>query len=625
MAGNIYGHPALLGLVGSRVKLEKRNNEYWGLCPFHPDKNPSFSISLKNGEYLCYCFGCGYGSNILGFLQKFDNIKSSEAKRIIEEAAKDSGWEEAKAKADEVFQKLETVQEEIDASKYVKFEISLYESKEAQEWLFRERGITYDAARKCRFGYAKTLDQVTKKYDREELKDCWDKGWITFASIEGDKVLCIEARSMVRKVTRIRTGMTNKVLFGVDNLTIDSPVFVTEGKFDQAVLLQAGYNAVSLPNASASLTPEMRDKLMLAPVRFLAGDNDGGAGSTKMLKMWNDFQEATYLIVWPQGCKDANDVFLKVANRDVNVFKTIVDKLVMDAYANPMVGVKSLEDVLRNSDSGKAEDNPDRFRFGLSGVDRMANILPGSVVYLSATQTGTGKTQLTIQESLNASRKFDEVVLNYQAELTEEEVGEIVTANLLAKDRNELDKEDRLKAAKLLKGCLYYIGNNPNLTTADEVLDLIEAGVRRVGATTVILDHIHFITQNEKDEYRAQAKAMNRIKRIAQKYKLKFFVVGQPRKPGKKEAGKPIDIYDAKGSEAILSNSDVILLMHREPVKNMTEETADPLSPEVQIRCMKGRSKGRGSAFKRLYFLGRIAQFREIEPAEEPMKTEFDF
>ena len=125
----------------------------------------------------------------------------------------------------------------------------------------------------------------------------------------------------------------------------------------------------------------------------------------------------------------------------------------------------------------------------------------------------------------------------------------------------------------------------------------------------------------EQNEVKAQEQAVNRIKRMAQKYLLKFFIVGQPRKQEQKNQGKPLSIYDSKGSEAIPSESDVIFYLHRDTIKNMTEDTNDRLSPETQIRCMKGRRKGKGSAFTKLMFLGKICTFMEIAPIEEPMPT----
>lgn len=631
MAGDIKAHPALLSLYATRLPgLQKRDGSYWAKCIFHSENTPSLNVGKdEHGQWCFHCFGCGSGGDTIEFIKKADKISFAKAKTIVEEAT-GGNWEEAKKQSDATFAKLELegAQElkTYPLKDYAKFEIALYESQEAKDWLFIERGITYETARKLHFGYCPNITCLNKNV-RDEQKDISDKGWIITPAVEKDTVVCIEARSMVRKDFVRKTGMNNKVLFGVDFISWDDPVYVVEGHFDQAVMIQAGYRCVSLPSSSAKLTPEQRDLLMGASVVILAGDNDGGSGTAAMVKLWNELQERTYRLVWPKGMKDANDTYLKHSKRDIESFKELIDSLTLSAYGNPIPGVKSIQDILKHDDSEKAEDRADRFRFSITAVDKMTNILPGSVIYVSATQTSTGKTQFTLQETLNAARKNDEIVLNYQTEMQDTEIGEIVTANLLAKERNNINKDDRIEAAKKLKGCSYYIGNNPNLNSASEVLDLIEAGVRRVGATVVVLDHIHFICRNERDEIKSQSQAMQRIKRMAQKYLLKFFVVGQPRKPGQKTQGKPIDIYDAKGSEAIVSDSDVVFFLHREVIKNVTEETTDNLSPEVQFRCMKGRSRGKGSAFCKLYFLGKIATFREVVNVEEPkvVNNAFDF
>lgn len=630
MAGNIKGHPAILSLFASRLPgLQKRDGSYWAKCIFHPDNNPSLNVGLDEaGEYVFHCFGCGEGGDVIKFLQKTDSLTFKKAKELVEKTT-GGDWEETKKLAEATFQKLEVEKVPLTRYKldqYAKFEVALYESSEAKEWLFSKRGITYDTARKLHFGYCPDLAQLNGPHYNESFKPIAQKGWIVTPSIEKDEVVCIEARSLVEKKFVRKTGMNNKVLFGTEFLTWDEPIFVVEGHFDQAIMIQAGYRCVSLPNASANISPDQRDLLMSASVVILAGDNDGGSGTDKMIKLWNEFQERTYRLVWPKGMKDANQTFLEYCERDIEKFKSLVDDLMLQAYSNPIPGVKSIQDILTHDESDGAEDHPDRFRFGITAVDKMANIFPGSVVYVSATQTSTGKTQFCLQETLNAARKRDEVVLNYQTEMQDNEIGEIVTANLLAKDRNSIRKEDRMEAAKKLKGVSYYIGNNPNLNRASEVLDLIEAGIRRVGASVVVLDHIHFICRNEKDEIKSQSQAMQRIKRMSQKYLVKFFVVGQPRKPSEKVQGKPIGIYDAKGSEAIVSDSDVVLFLHREVIKNVTEETADNLSPEVQVRCMKGRRRGKGGAFCKLFFLGNIATFREVVKVEEPVVNQtFDF
>ena len=341
MDENLKGHAALLQIYAQRVKLERRDNEYWGLCPFHPDKNPSFSINKNaQGVWVYYCFGCSAGGDTIGFVEKFDKIGFKDAVKIVEDVT-GGDWEENKKKSDAVFQKLEIAEikpaKRYTLEEYAKFEIRLYESQEAKDWLFKERGITYDCARKLHFGFCQNLESLNKKFD-ENLKPVADRGWIITPAVEGNEVVCIEARSMVEKKFSRKTGMEGKCLFGVDFISWEDPIFVTEGKFDQAVLVQAGYRAVSLPNASVNLTPQMRDLLMSASMVILAGDNDNSVGTNRMIKLWNEFGERTYRIVWPGKMKDANQVYLEMAGRDIAKFKNLIDTLTLQAYSNPMPG-----------------------------------------------------------------------------------------------------------------------------------------------------------------------------------------------------------------------------------------------------------------------------------------------
>ena len=628
MSGSLKSHPALIQIFAARVKLVKKGTELWAVCPFHPDKNPSLSIGKdKAGEWTYHCFGCGVSGDAIRFVEEFDKVPFKKAKEVIEEVT-GGDWEETKKLVDKTFQKLDLGEAKAKTryklEEYAKYEYALLQSEEAKEWLFRERGITYDTARALHFGYCKSLSSLNRNY-ADHLADIADGGWIITPAVEGSDVVCIELRSMVRKEFSRKTGMETKTLFGVDFVSPSEPIYVTEGKFDQAVLLQAGFRAISLPNASTPVTPQMRDIIMSASVVILAGDNDKSVGTDRMNKMWAEFRDRTYKLVWPNDRKDANETFLKESNRDVNAFRELVDNLTLQAYGTPLPGIQSMQDILRSDESVNSADRTDRFKFSIPALDAMAIILPGSVVYVSADRTGSGKTQLTTQETIRASMNNGEVVINYQCELGPQEMAEIVTANLMAKDRGEVGKPDKMAAAKRMREAQYYVGSNPDLNTTEGVLDLIEAGVRRVGATVVILDHIHFICQNAPNEIQAQSQAMQRIKRMAQKYHLKFFVIGQPRKPSQKTSGA-IDIYDAKGSESIVSSSDVVYLMSRKKLKVVNEGTYDDLSPEVEIRCVKARNRGKGAMFAKLFFLGSIATFNEISYAAEPeMDNRFEF
>ncbi|MCR4903960.1 MAG: DNA primase [Butyrivibrio sp.] len=76
----------IVDVVGQYVHLQKKGANYFGLCPFHNEKSPSFSVSP--GKQMFYCFGCGEGGNVFSFLMKYDNLTFQEA---VKELAQRSG------------------------------------------------------------------------------------------------------------------------------------------------------------------------------------------------------------------------------------------------------------------------------------------------------------------------------------------------------------------------------------------------------------------------------------------------------------------------------------------------------------------------------------------------------
>lgn len=71
----------IVQVVGDRVALKKAGKNFVGLCPFHAEKTPSFSVSPDKQMY--YCFGCGAGGNVIGFLMKVDGLTFPEAVKAL--------------------------------------------------------------------------------------------------------------------------------------------------------------------------------------------------------------------------------------------------------------------------------------------------------------------------------------------------------------------------------------------------------------------------------------------------------------------------------------------------------------------------------------------------------------
>ena len=75
----------IVDVVSQYVKLNKRGSTYFGLCPFHNEKSPSFSVSP--GKQMYYCFGCGAGGNVITFLMEYENQTFPEAVRTLAQRA----------------------------------------------------------------------------------------------------------------------------------------------------------------------------------------------------------------------------------------------------------------------------------------------------------------------------------------------------------------------------------------------------------------------------------------------------------------------------------------------------------------------------------------------------------
>lgn len=75
----------IVDVTSSYVKLQKKGSSYFGLCPFHNEKSPSFSVSREKQMY--YCFGCGAGGNVFTFLMEYENYSFQEALKYLADRA----------------------------------------------------------------------------------------------------------------------------------------------------------------------------------------------------------------------------------------------------------------------------------------------------------------------------------------------------------------------------------------------------------------------------------------------------------------------------------------------------------------------------------------------------------
>ncbi len=172
----ILGRIDIIDTIGSFVKLKKRGSNYLGLCPFHNEKTPSFTVSPSKELYKC--FGCGRSGNTISFIMEHEKYSYVEALKWL---ANKYGVE-----VEETFQTDEQKQTQLAAdSLYIInsfaqqfFTKQLFETEEGQDIglaYFKERGFREDIIKKFQLGYspeqrdAFTKEAIAKQYNTDLL------------------------------------------------------------------------------------------------------------------------------------------------------------------------------------------------------------------------------------------------------------------------------------------------------------------------------------------------------------------------------------------------------------------------------------------------------------------------
>ena len=157
----------IVDVISGYVRLQKKGSSYFGLCPFHNEKSPSFSVSRQKQMY--YCFGCGAGGNVFTFLMEYENFSFMEAVKFLADRAgirlpEMEYSKEAKEKADLKASILEVNKK---AAKYYYVQLRSERGQKAYTYL-KDRGLSDDTIKAFGLGYSNVFSDDLYKFLRQE-------------------------------------------------------------------------------------------------------------------------------------------------------------------------------------------------------------------------------------------------------------------------------------------------------------------------------------------------------------------------------------------------------------------------------------------------------------------------
>lgn len=157
----------IVDIISESVKLKKVGNNYQGLCPFHSEKTPSFSVSTEKQMYKC--FGCGEGGNVITFVMKNNNLDFKEALTFLADRANIELQNVSKEKQEYYNKRKLLYQINTEAARY--FFSNLEKNNRVREYL-KKRGVNQNSIRSYGLGYSndswnELLDYLKEKGFKE--------------------------------------------------------------------------------------------------------------------------------------------------------------------------------------------------------------------------------------------------------------------------------------------------------------------------------------------------------------------------------------------------------------------------------------------------------------------------
>ena len=327
----------ILPVVEDVVRLRKAGSTYKGLCPFHQERTPSFTVSPGRGTFKC--FGCGEGGDAITFVKNTENVDFVGAIELLARRfGVDLEYEEASPEQEQKRQRDERLKALLEraAEFYARVLWDSDAGAPAREYL-DSRGLEQEVCREFRLGYAPGGARLASRalqegYKPEELQavglansrgnDYFQRRIVFPLADARGRVRGFQARKLYDddplppKYVNTREGelfRKGDLLYGLDtarqSIAREDRAVVVEGNTDVLALRQAGFAPVVASMGTALTEAQLRELTRLTKRLFLCFDADAGGQDATLRGMELAVREGftVRVVALPPGTDPADD------------------------------------------------------------------------------------------------------------------------------------------------------------------------------------------------------------------------------------------------------------------------------------------------------------------------------
>jgi DNA primase len=326
----------IVDLVEARTRLRKVSGRYTGLCPFHQEKTPSFSVSPDRGTY--HCFGCGVGGDAISFVREMEGLDFVGAiEWLADRFNVELEYDESSPEADALRKRKERLYALLDQAAGFYERVLWADSGKAVQSYLAERGLGEEIAREFRLGLSPAGATLAKKarekgFSDEELAgaglvtrrgtDYFQRRLMFPLTDARGRIVGFQARKL-REDDPLRGKYVNSpeselfhkshVLYGLHlaraAITKEDRALVVEGNTDVIALRQAGVLPVVASMGTALTEPQLRELKRLTQRLFLCFDSDAAGEEATLrgmeLALTHGFN--VHIVGLPHGKDPADD------------------------------------------------------------------------------------------------------------------------------------------------------------------------------------------------------------------------------------------------------------------------------------------------------------------------------